>query len=164
MQIFDPPPPARQVPSRPRLPRIPRISAPAFVRRPLTWVIAAEALVTCGFLVAALHLLSASLPAVPPASMALPATAAPSLAPPAVAGLLPGGAPASPAPRPGLGAGVGFLGGLLAGLNSDQASFEQAEWAALQALSGAIRTYIEGVMLPAVERAAHGAAGASRSP
>jgi len=150
-------------PSRGRLPRLPGLPLPAFARRPLTWVIAGEALITGAFLITALHLLSASVPATAGAEVALPATAAPSLPPPDVAGLLPKGAPASPAPRPGLGAGGKFLGGLLSGLNSDQASFEHAEWSALQALSGAIRAYIEGVMLPAVEKAAHGAA-ASRAP
>lgn len=128
-------------------------------------MIAAEAAVTFAFLAAALHLLTASIPPTPSgAGAALPTPApASTLPPPNVAGLLPGGSPASTRPRPGLGSSSVFLGGLLSGLNSDQSSFEHAEWSALQALSGAIRAYIEEVVVPAVEKAAHGTA-ASRSP
>jgi hypothetical protein len=172
VQIFDPPPPAApsppQVPRpsrRPRLPRV-RLGVPTFLRRPLAWVIAAETAVTAAFVLAAVHLLSASLPA---AQVALP-LAPPSAGPaptsdlaPDIARLLPGAGAASPASQPGLGRSSGFLGGLLSGLNQDQASFERAQWSALQALSGAIRSYIEGVVVPAVEKAGRGAAS-PRSP
>jgi hypothetical protein len=161
VQIFDPPP-APRAPRR-RSWRVPRIRPPGWLRRPLTWVIATEAAVTLAFVVAALHLLARSVAA---AGATAPAQPAPLPAPSSVA-TAPGVAVApavavatSPKPHPGLGQDSAFLGGLLSGLNHDQASYEHAQWSALQALSGAIRTYIEDVVLPAVERATRSA----RSP
>ena len=169
MQIFDPPPePARRLPRlslpRPGLPRL-RVPMPAFLRRPLTWVIAAEAAITLSFVLAAWHLLTASLPAAPAGAPLglLPSPAASDTRPDVSRLISDGGGASAAAPHPGLGQSSGFLGGLLGGLNQDQAAFEHQEWSALQALSGAIRTYIETVMLPAVERAAHSSAS-SRSP
>lgn len=173
MQIFDPPPGAPRRPRLPSLPklswaalaRLPRPALPRFARRPLVWVIAAETVVTGAFLLGAIHLLSRSLPA---SAVAAPLLTAPSpasgAADPNVSQLLPPGTSASPAPHPGIGTGSGFLGGVLSGLNQDQSSFEHQEWAALQALSAGIRSYIENVVLPAVEKAAHNGSASSRSP
>ncbi len=178
MQIFEPPPEpppraARRVPRLPSLPALsrlaaplalPRWSAPPVLRRPFAWLVAGEVAVTLAFVLAAIHLLSASLPSTAATGpLVAPPSPPPSAAAPDVARLLPPAGSASPRPQPGLGQSSGFLGGLLSGLNQDQASFEHQEWSALQALSGAIRTYIEDVVLPAVERAAHGGAS-SRSP
>lgn len=171
MQIFDPPPEARAAPAPrtarrpPRLPGLPKIAIPSLLRRPLAWVVAAESIVTATFVLAAAHLLATSVPAAP-AGAPLPAlgpSAVQSPPVPDVSRLLASPGAATPAPRPRLGTGTGFLGGLLSGLNQDQAGFEHQEWSALQALSGAIRTYIEDVVLPAVEKAGHGTAS-SRSP
>lgn len=130
------------------------------MRRPLTWIVATEAVVTVAFLVAALHLLSRSVAAanVAPPQLQPAATSTSTPAAPGVVAATPGGA--MPPPHPGLGQSSAFLGGLLSGLNHDQAASEHAQWSVLQALSGAIRTYIEDVVLPAVERAAH----SGRSP
>ena len=146
-------------------PRLALPALPGFLRRPLAWVIAAESVVTAAFLVAAVHLLSASLPVVPAgAPLVTVASPAAGLPPPDVGRLLPSPSAGGPTRRPGLGQSPAFLGTLMSGLNSDQATFEHQEWSALQALSSAIRAYIENVVVPAVERAAHGGAARSGSP
>ena len=156
MQIFDRPPPP---PRRPRLPafRVPRLRLPlpALLRRPLAWLVAAEVVVCVALVGAAWHLVAttAVAAATAPALPSAVAAPAPSDSPPP-AFAQPGGAPSPhPTARPGLGLDGRFLGGLLDGLNADQAAFENGEWSALQALSVAIRLYIERVMVPAVEKA-----------
>jgi hypothetical protein len=175
VQIFEPPPVVAPPAPKPRRGshrvalRSVRLGVPDVFRRPLAWVIAAETAVTAAFVLAAAHLLAASLPAapaaVPLAAPSLPPTlaATPADVAPDVTGLVPASGTGSPAPQPALGQSAGFLGGLLSGLNRDQASFERAQWSALQALAGAIRSYIEDVVVPAVEKAERGAAS-SRSP
>lgn len=160
VQIFDAPPPPRAPRPRWRSFRTPRphVSLPGFLRRPLTWVVGAEAAVTVAFVLAALHLLSRSVAAAGVGAPSQPPLAAPSSTPSAPAAVAP--RVASPPPHPGLGRSSAFLGSLLSGLNHDQAASEHEQWSALQALSGAIRAYLEDVVLPAVERAAR----SGRSP
>lgn len=123
-------------------------------------MVGAEVLVCVAFLGAAAHLLAGTVPA----ASSVPVLAGLAPAPPTsspvpdLSKLLPNPGSAAVPPRPGLGQGDGFLGGMLSGLNQDQASFERVEWSALQALSGAIRVYIERVIVPAVEKAAHSGA------
>ncbi|HEX6488895.1 MAG TPA: hypothetical protein VF137_08520 [Candidatus Dormibacteraeota bacterium] len=127
------------------------------MRRPLTWLVVAEVLVCLAFLGAAARMVAGAVPAASTVPvLAGLAPARPTATPvPDLSKLLPNPGSAAQPPRPGLGQGDGFLGGMLSGLNQDQASFERVEWSALQALSGAIRVYIERVIVPAVEKAAH---------
>lgn len=123
-------------------------------------MVAAEVLVCLALITAAVHLLAGPVPAAsvgPP--VPLPAGQA-SIAPPDVSRLLPArGSSSGSRGRPAIGRDGAFLGGMLSGLNRDQSDFERAEWTALQALSAAMRAYIERVIVPAVEKAAHASGG-----
>lgn len=132
---------------------------PRWARRPLAWLVAGEVAVCLALFGTAWHLIAGSAAAAGPTAR-LPVLAAPSPVESPVPAIPMAGGAAVPAPgRPGLATGGDFLGAVLSGLNSDQASFENGEWAALQALSGAMKLYIERVMLPAVERAERSAGG-----
>ena len=131
-------------------------------RRPLAWLVMAEIAVCAALVLTAAHLVAAAAagPQAGGGGIAVPPFAAASAAPAPAPAVSAAAGAALPHGRPGLGTGGAFLGGLLDGLNRDEAAFEQAEWAALQALSGAIRVYVEKVMLPAVEKAARSRSGA----
>lgn len=166
VQIFDRPAPPPRPSLRRRLaalalpPSWGKLGAVRLARRPLTWLVAAECVVCLALVGAAWHLVSAAaasagagVPAAAPGLPALGSVLAPSDPSPPALPQASGSAAAAQPGRPGLGTSGAFLGDLINGLNQDQASFENSEWTALQALSGAIRGYIEGVMLPAVLRA-----------
>lgn len=127
---------------------------PRLARRPLAWIVAAETVVCVALIATAWHLVATTAAAAAPAAglPVIAAAPAPGDSPPAVAAQASSAAAAIPA-RPATATGGTFLGGLLEGLNRDQAAFENGEWSALQAFSGAITLYIERVMVPALERA-----------
>ena len=160
MRIFEPEPDRSSLPRRPGLARsaglllaVGSSAIAAAGRRPLPLLIAGEVAVCLALGLAAWHLVgaAASEPASvpPPATLVASSPEAPPPAPPA------GAIPATAAGHPGLGTGAGFLGGMLAGLNRDEADLEHTEWDALQAFSAAIRAYLERVVVPAVEQAVH---------
>ncbi|MGH7904248.1 MAG: hypothetical protein ACREPA_09010 [Candidatus Dormibacteraceae bacterium] len=53
----------------------------------------------------------------------------------------------------------GFMRGQLSGINREQSAWAKAEWGIIDAVLGAARRYIEGVVVPAVERSERPRAG-----
>jgi hypothetical protein len=60
---------------------------------------------------------------------------------------------AAPAPTPGYRTDADFLGRQLQDVNRDQAALENIEWRLVRSAMQGIRSYIERVVVPAVERA-----------
>ena len=125
------------------------------LRRPLVWMIAAEAIVVSILLGAAWHFYESyrrSPAATPPAVAKAPAVratvtvASPRATPPSPA-RTPKPPSAAPA-RPGIG-----LPFDIQALNGDAADWERKEERVAMALTGALRVYVEAVVVPAVERA-----------
>ena len=134
------------------------------LRRPLTWMIALECLLVAaaGFAawrVAAGHLghpaggqgLIAGLPDLAPVPEPTP--------PPGASTAAAAAQPAS-GPTPGLRHDAFFLNRL----NSTSAGWESAQWQVTSAVIAWIRAYVEGAMVPAMERAAGGARRAPSGP
>ena len=61
-----------------------------------------------------------------------------------------------PGPTPGLRTDPGFLSRELSELNQVEQTFEDLEWRVTKAIVDGIRRYIEGVVLPTIERAESG--------
>ena len=121
------------------------------LRRPLFWMVTLEAIIVMILLGAAWHFFESYRRGAPAATAASrPASGAmPGARPPA---RLPPPSPSRPVPS----ATVPRAAGLpvdVKHLNSDAASWERLEERMATALTGALRTYIETVVLPAVERA-----------
>ena len=125
------------------------------LRPPLVWIALAEAVLMVVLGVVAWHvwqdrLASAGPPVAwsPASPRATPDDRQPPPSPPAVA--------TPPAPRvgptPGLRADPEFLSGQLSELNRVEAAFAELEWRVTRAIIDAIRRYLEGVVLPSVER------------
>lgn len=126
-------------------------------RRPLTWMLAAELVVVAALGLAVWHLWQdwQRPPAVVagggPVGVAPAGSDPPPTGPPRQP--LPRSSPPAPRATPGMGSGTVFLAGQLDGINRDQAAWEGAQWRLLSALTGAMRDYLERVVVPAVERA-----------
>ena len=131
-------------------------------RKPLTWLVLAEALVVTALVGFAWSVYSA--PGGPPPI--LPAIARPlaQTSPRIPSSGLP---VPKPKPSPSLGRPIpapGLLPSDLAGLNRDQADWERAEAGIVAALMSAARRYLDAVVLPAVERAESSRASPARTP
>ena len=131
------------------------------VRRPLPWLLAAEAVVLLALGLAGWRLVSDRLAPPPPAGLASlplpPAAVAPSARPSPPATATP--APSRPAaagtgPPPGLATSPAFWQRNLTQLNRDEASWEAVEARAMQAVEDFTRAYLQQVVLPAVKAAA----------
>ena len=72
---------------------------------------------------------------------------------PVVPGLSP---PPRSGPTPGIRTDPDFLLRQMRDLNHDQSALERAEWHAVKAAIDAVRSYLQNVVLPAVERAERG--------
>lgn len=129
-------------------------------RRPLLWLVAAECVIVLGLGIATWRVIEARRTPPPPAvaeAAPPPADAAVQPTAPPAPSALP---PASPSPRPapavGLSTDPAFLRRQLVAVNRDEASLEQVEWRLAQAVLGFARTYIDEVVLPAIDRARRG--------
>ena len=137
------------------------MNAAHLLRHRLALVVAAEVLIVVAFCAAAWHVWHSrqvgSRPAArqpPPATSPAP-TSIPSVqAPPTVPGLSP--PPVRSGPTPGVRTDGDFLLRQMRDLNHDQSALEGAEWRAVKAVIDAARSYLQTVVLPAVERAERG--------
>ncbi len=133
-----------------------------FFRKPLIWLVLAEALVVTALVGFAWYVYSA--PGGPPPI--LPTIARPLVqpSPHSPSGVQPVPKP-KPSPSPGRSIPApGLLPPELAGLNRDQADWERAESGIVAALMSAARRYLEAVVLPAVERAESPRASPATTP
>jgi len=126
--------------------------SPAWLlKRPLTWLVAAEIIVMLAFFALAWHLLQTPSRALPPLALPRP------LATPSPARSDSVGAAVQPSPRPtpqaALATDLPTWIAQLGFINRDQAAWQKAEWNLLQAAVKAIRDYMEKVVLPAIRRA-----------
>lgn len=123
------------------------------LRRPLFWMIAAEVLIVALLLATAWHYYQGSRHAHSSAAQVAPV---PSGGDPVAVNPSPHASPAArpvAPPKPPMTPVIPGLSFDPATLNSDAAGWEQAEARMTLALTRAIRGYLEGVVLPAVERA-----------
>ncbi|HEV2217590.1 MAG TPA: hypothetical protein VGV88_08450 [Candidatus Dormibacteraeota bacterium] len=127
------------------------------IRRPITWMVAAEIVVVAALVLASWYFLTG---ARPPSD--LPALLLPSSSPPSDAmASVPPDALAPPAPSgvpllPGLNVDPAFWRSRLEALNGAQAQFEELEWRIVHSAMDSMRRYIETVVLPSIERAESG--------
>jgi hypothetical protein len=128
------------------------------MRRPLAWLIAFEILVVAALAAATYHVVAtrwhgpAAAAAVaaaplPPGRKATPkATSRPSAPAPAPT-------PRPTGPPPGLTFDPAFWAGQLQRVNHDQQALEQLQWQVTGAVTGWVRSYVNHVLLPAVQQA-----------
>jgi len=130
-------------------------------RPPLVFVVMAEAALVTGLGAVSWHVwqdrfgaapaATAGRPAVPPATPAAP-RARPLPSPSTSA------TPAAPAvgPTPGLRSDAAFLSRMLVQLNRVEQVFEDSEWRVTKAVVDGIERYLEGVVMPSIERSESG--------
>ena len=128
------------------------------IRKPITWMVAAEIVVVAALVVASWYFLAGArpgsdLPALLLPSSSEPADSAPSVPPDALVPPQPSAVPL----LPGLNIDPAFWRTRLEALNGAQAQFEQLEWRIVHSAMDAMRRYIETVVLPSIERAESGA-------
>lgn len=127
------------------------------IRKPITWMVAAEVVVVAALVVASWYFLAGARPA-----SELPALLLPSSSEPAgTAAPVPPDALAPPQPSavpllPGLNVDPAFWRTRLEALNGAQAQFEELEWRIVRSAMDSMRRYIETVVLPSIERAESG--------
>jgi hypothetical protein len=129
------------------------------LRKPLFVLVVLEALLVLGVVATAWHVWHSRQQASAPVVGGLPAprqtlgTGPARLPPPS--GNPAAGSPRSPAapPKPGLGVDADFLTRQLRDVNREQAALEAIEWRLARAAMQGMRSYLEGVVLPRVERA-----------
>ncbi|HEX6350558.1 MAG TPA: hypothetical protein VF160_14355 [Candidatus Dormibacteraeota bacterium] len=128
------------------------------MRRPLAWLILLEFVVVGALAASAYHLVITRAPA----SAAAPAPAlAPAPRPNAKRPATPAAAPAAPTPTPqhpagpppGLNLDPVFWSGELQRINRDQHLLEQLQWRLTSAVTDWVRSYVNRVLIPAVEEA-----------
>jgi hypothetical protein len=131
----------------------------ALVRPPLVFLVMAEAALVTGLGVVSWHVwqdrfgaapaaVSAPPPAAPGTSW-LPASPQPS--PPSAARATP-----TVGPTPGLRTDATFLSRMLVELNRVEQVFEDLEWRVTKAIVDGIQQYLEGVVMPSIERSESG--------
>jgi hypothetical protein len=138
----------------------------ALFRPPLVWFAAAETMLIAVLGTVTWHvwLGRTAPPAIPLVAGAPPAAAPPPGVPmPAIdpnqPAALPPTAPApAPAvgPTPGIRTDADFMSRELSELNRVEATFEDLEWRVTRAVADAIQRYVEGVVLPSIERSERG--------
>jgi hypothetical protein len=134
------------------------------LRPPFVFLVLAEAALVAILGAVAWHVWQDRFAPAPPAVAALPApapTAASHRPPPASAS--PPASPVStppPAPQvgptPGVRTDASFLSRMLVELNQVEQTFEDLEWRVTKAIVDGIQRYIEGVVLPTIERSESG--------
>jgi len=132
----------------------------ALFRPPIVWFAAAEAALIAVLGALAWHVWIDW--TAPPAPTAGGQVAAAPLAPPAALPAPPAGAgpiqpaasPAAPrvGPTPGIRTDSEFLSRQLTELNRVEATFEDLEWRVTKAIADAIQRYVQGVVLPSIDR------------
>ena len=127
------------------------------LRKPITWMVAAEIVVVAALVVASWYFLTSARPASDLPALLVPASSAPpdalaSVPPDALAPPVPSGVPL----LPGLNVDPSFWRMRLEALNGAQAQFEELEWRIVHAAIDSMRRYIETVVLPSIERAETG--------
>jgi hypothetical protein len=137
----------------------------AFLRPPLVWLVTAEAMLVAILGAVAWHVWQERSPAGPASAIAIPHAAAPAprgSSPPG-AGAQPQPSASSPptatpraGPTPGIRTDADFLSRQLSELNRVEATFEDLEWRATRAIVDAIQRYVDGVVLPSIERSEQG--------
>jgi hypothetical protein len=136
-----------------------RVLHQPLLRKPLFVLVVLETLLVLGVVVTAWHVWQSrqdasapvvgGLPAPPPALDAGPARLPSPSANPA------DGSPRSPTagPKPGLRVDADFFTRQLRDVNREQAALEAVEWRLVRAAVQGMKSYLEGVVLPRVERA-----------
>ena len=137
------------------------MSLSSLLRPPLVWFTAAETALIGVLGVVTWHVwmervapaasaLGPQVAAAPPMPTQTPLAGQP---PPPVAPVLPD-APPGPAvgPTPGIRTDPEFLSRQLSELNRVEATFENLEWRVTKAVADAIERYVEGVVLPSIDR------------
>jgi hypothetical protein len=138
------------------------MSFTAFLRPPLVWLVTAEAVLVAILGGVAWHAWQQHSPAGPAAAGAIPHAAAPAPAPagPAPPGAAPAPQPSAPPPQagptPGIRTDQEFLSRQLTELNRVEATFADLEWRVTRAVVDAIQRYLDGVVLPSIERSEGG--------
>lgn len=143
------------------------MSLATLIRPPLVWFAAAEAALIAVLGVVTWHVwVDRAAPAATATGRQAPA--GPAAAPPgAIAGQPPqtssrAAIPPLSSPRPAVGPSPGirtdadFLSRQLSELNRVEASFEDLEWRVTKAIADAIQRYLEGVVLPSIDRSERG--------
>jgi hypothetical protein len=136
------------------------------LRPPIVWFAAAEAALIAILAVVTWHVYVERVAAVAGSSPAPggQVAAGPPAAPvPAPSGASLAGPVATPparapavGPTPGIRTDADFLSRQLSELNRVEATFQDAEWRVTRALVDAIQHYLEGVVLPSIERSERG--------
>src|SRR5690349_19765909 len=127
------------------------------IRKPITWMVAAEIVVVAALVVASWYFLAGVRP-----SSDLQALLLPSSTPPAeAAASVPPDVLAPPQPSalpllPGLNVDPAFWRKRLEALNGAQAQFVELEWRLVHSAMDSMQRYIETVVLPSIERAESG--------
>lgn len=126
------------------------------LRKPLTWMVAAEVVVVMALIGVSWHLLASM------SGSGSPALLVPTSSPSSdVAASVPPDALAPPVPSaipllPGLNVDPAFWRQRLAALNEAEAEFEALEWRLVHSALDSMQRYLETVVLPSVQRAESG--------
>jgi len=133
----------------------------ALVRPPMVWLVVAEALLIAVLGLVTWHVwqqriapIGAAVAPLVPAPLAGPATPRARL--PASPAAAPGTGAPQAGPTPGVRTDADFLSRELTELNQVEATFENLEWRLTSAVVNAIQGYVNGVVLPSIDRAEHG--------
>jgi len=127
------------------------------IRKPITWMVAAEIVVVAALVVASWYFLAGVRPSSDLQALLLPsstphADTAASIPPEALV-------PPQPSARPllpGLNVDPAFWQKRLEALNGAQAQFVELEWRVVHSAMDSMRRYIETVVLPSIKRAETG--------
>jgi hypothetical protein len=127
------------------------------LRKPITWMVAAEVVVVVALVAVSWHLLATSSGGPDGPALLLPSSSPPS----DVAASIPPDALAPPKPTappllPGLNVDPAFWRQRLTALNQAEAQFEALEWRLVHAAMDSMQRYLETVVLPSIERAESG--------
>ncbi|HEY7199437.1 MAG TPA: hypothetical protein VIC57_04450 [Candidatus Dormibacteraeota bacterium] len=132
----------------------------ALIRPPVVWFAAAEAALIAVLGALTWHVWVDWMAAPAPAPPAGQVAAAPPAPPPGASVGPVQQAPAPPAPQvgptPGIRTDAEFLSRQLSELNRVEATFEDLEWRVTKAIADAIQRYVEGVVLPSIDRSEAG--------
>ena len=140
------------------------MSPNALLRPPLVWMLTAEAALIAGLGAVTWHVWQDRItpgPAAVAAQPSAPGTAPPTTRPPgnqASGSPLTSPLPATPrvGPTPGIRTDADFLSRQLFELNRVEQTFEDLEWRVTKAIVDSIQSYLEGVVLPSIERSEGG--------
>ncbi len=124
------------------------------IRKPITWMVAAEIVVVAALVVASWYFLAGVRPSSDLQSLLLPSSSpqadtAASIPPDALAPPQPAAMPLVP----GLNVDPAFWRKRLEALNGAQAQFVELEWRVVHSAMDSMRRYIETVVLPSIKRA-----------